>query len=139
MMVKELVIGQDVFSCSYQHIAFAVNTQGFNDAGFAGVVSDQYWPELANTGPKQLGQVMSRKVGDKTFHALVCHSLDQNGWDETPKIVTQCLDSIDIPDDEIIAVVSIGGGPIGRAMGADPDAIRSGMEASQKTVVVYSK
>lgn len=138
-MVENLVFGQDIFSGPEKHIAFAVNTQGYNDAGFAGMVSSRFWPELANTGDKKLGDVMSHEIeGGRMLHALVCHPLNDDGWAETPKVITECLDAMPVADDETVAIVSIGGGPTGQAMGADPNAILSGMEASTKKLVIYS-
>lgn len=127
----------DVFQAPHKHIAFAVNTEGYNDTGFAGAVSSRYWPELANTGAKKLGDVIS-KNGDKTFHALVCHSLGGDGWKKTTEAVTRCLDSLDIPDDEVIAIVLMGAGMVGQMGGADVFSILGGMARSKKKVAVYT-
>lgn len=136
-MIVNTVRG-NVFEAPHSHIAFAVNTEGFNDAGFAGQVSSRYWEGLANTGKKKLGDVLSQKAGEKTFHALVCHSLNENGWGKTAETVTKCLDSLDVPDDEPIAVVLMGGGMIGQMGGADVFAILGGMARSKKRVAVYT-
>lgn len=129
----------DIFAASQKHIAFAVNTQGYNDAGFAGQVSSRIWPKLEKTGGNNLGDVLTHKNGNKTYHALVCHSLDEGGWDETPRIARECLDKIDAPDDEEIAVVLMGSGPVGMMQGADVNAILAGMERSKKKLVVYTR
>lgn len=128
----------DVFQASHKHIAFAVNTGGYNDAGFAGAVSSRYWPELANTGAKKLGDALARNEKGKTFHALVCHSLGSDGWKKTAETVTKCLDSLDVPEDEIIAIVLMGAGMIGQMGGADTFAILGGMARSKKKVAVYT-
>ena len=128
----------DVFKTPYRHIAFAVNTEGYNDAGFAGAVSSRHWPELANTGAKKLGEVMSKNGKNKTFHALVCHSLGDDGWKKTAETVTRCLDSLDIPDDETIAIVLMGAGMVGQMGGADVYSILGGMARSKKKVAVYT-
>ncbi|TAN57315.1 hypothetical protein EPN15_04675 [Patescibacteria group bacterium] len=107
-------VRSDVFQTPDKHIVFAVNIEGFNDAGFAGVVSSLYWPELANTGPKKLGEVLSKNGKGKIFHALVCHSLGSDGWKKTAEIVTKCLDSLDVPDNETIAIVLMGAGIVGQ-------------------------
>ena len=92
MVVK--TVQDDIFNSEAKHIAFAVNTEGYNDAGFAGQVSSKYWNELANCGSHELGTVLSKKVGDKTFHALVCHSL-KNGWGENQaEVIKECFDKI---------------------------------------------
>lgn len=87
-------VQDDIFNSEANHIAFAVNVEGFNDSGFAGQVSRQYWNELANCGEHELGTVLSKTVGDKTFHALVCHSL-HNGWGENQaKVIKECFDKM---------------------------------------------
>lgn len=129
----------DIFAAPQKHIAFAVNTQGYNDAGFAGQVSGRIWPELASTGGNQLGEVLTHQNSTKTYYALVCHSLDSGGWNETPRVARECLDKIDSPDDEEIAVVLMGSDPIGMMQGADVDAILIEMEQSKKKLVVYTR
>ncbi len=135
-MIVDTVRG-DVFKTPHKYIAFAVNTEGCNDAGFAGAVSSRYWPELANTGAKKLGDVISKDGKGKTFHALVCHSLGGDAWKKTAETVTKCLDSLDVSDDETIAIVLMGAGMIGRMGGADVFSILGGMARSTKKVVVY--
>lgn len=136
-MIVDMVRG-DIFCCAAEHIAFAANAEGYNDAGFAGAVSARYWPGLANTGGNTLGDTLSRRAGGKTFHALVCHELRGEGWSRTPQLVEECLNSLDVPDDEPIAVVLVGGGMIGQMSGADVFAILGGMARSRKRIVVYT-
>ena len=83
------MIRADVLKAPQRHIVFAVNMEGFNDVGFAGQVSSRFWQELASTGPKKLGEVMTHEAGDHTFHAVVCHSLGKGGWQQTPEL-DQC-------------------------------------------------
>ena len=128
----------DVFKAPHKHIAFAVNTEGFNDAGFAGAVSSRHWPQLTNTGAMKLGDVVSMNVNGKTFHALVCHSLGGDGWKKTAETVTTCLDSLDVPDDETIAIVLMGAGMVGQLGNADVFSILGGMARSKKKVAVYT-
>jgi len=137
-MIVDSVV-RDIFEAPEAHIAFAVNTEGINDSGFAGLVARRHWPELAYVGPMGLGETIT-KVGDgKTFHALVCHSLGPGGWGGACQRITECLDALDIPEDETVAIVQVGGGPVGKAMGANVGAIREGMERSVRRVVVYSQ
>ena len=56
MVVK--TVQDDIFNSKAKHIAFAVNTEGYNDSGFAGQVSRKYWNELANCGEHELGTVL---------------------------------------------------------------------------------
>lgn len=129
----------DIFAAPQKHIAFAVNTQGYNDSGFAGQVSSRIWPELANTGGNGLGDVLIHRSGDKTYYALVCHSLDSGGWNETSRVARECLNKIDVSDGEEIAVVLMGSGPVGMMQGADVNAILASMEDSEQKLVVYTR
>lgn len=137
-MIASRVKG-NIFDTPHKHIAFAVNTEGYNDSGFVGQVSSRYWPQLVNIGKKKLGEVLYHRSGDKTFHALVCHSpRESGGWTKTPEMITKCLDSLDVPDDQVIAILLIGSGLAGQMGGADSSAILRGMEQSKKKVVVYA-
>lgn len=136
-MIIDLIRG-DVFRASQKCVAFAVNSEGYNDAGFAGQVSSHYWPELANTGQKKLGDILSHTAGGKTFYALVCHSLSDEGWKKTPQLVEECLNKLDVPDDTPFAIVLMGAGMIGQMGGADVFGNLGGMARSQKRVVVYT-
>ena len=134
MVVK--TIQDNIFNSEAKHIAFAVNTEGFNDSGFAGQVASTYWPELKNCGEYELGTVLSKTVGDKTFHALVCHSL-HNGWgDNQAKIIKECFDLIPA-NGESIATVAIGTGYVGMLSGADFRQIICGMHDSHQQILLY--
>lgn len=137
-MIVDTVRG-DVFKSPHKYIAFAVNTEGYNDAGFAGAVSSRYWPELANTGKKQLGDVLRNTADKKTFYAVVCHSLEaKDGWHYAATIVEKCLNKVEVPDSETIAVVLMGSGMVGQLGGADIFAILGGIARSKKRVAVYT-
>ena len=127
--------GMDILKGGENRIAFAVNTEGCNDAGFAGVISRKYWPELANIGECELGTVLTKTTADGiTLHALVCHSLD-NGWQNQTETIRKCFDAID--GDEPIASISIGTGLIGILSGANFAQIKRGMELSKKKIILY--
>ena len=136
MVVK--TIQDDIFNSEAKHIAFAINTEGYNDAGFAGRVSSEYWPELANCGEHEIGTVLSKTVGDKTFHALVCHSL-HNGWGEDQaEVIRECFDNIPV-DGEPIATIAIGTGFIGMMSGANFRQIVCGMHDSRQQIMLHAK
>lgn len=136
-MVIETIQG-DILESPHKHIVFAVNTQGFNDAGFAGLVACRYWPELANTGPQEIGTVLSKEADGRVFHAVVCHSLSgEPGWSKTPETVRRCLDELDVPEDEVVGAVLMGAGMIGMMSGANPHTIHNAMNASQRQLKVY--
>lgn len=50
-MIIKTVQG-NIFEAPFDHIVFGVNTEGYNDAGFAGQVASMFWPEIENTGEK---------------------------------------------------------------------------------------
>ena len=133
-MIIDYKKGQNILNSGETRIAFAVNAEGFNDAGFAGVVARNYWPELANTGPQQLGTVLTKACFGVTFYGLVCHSLE-HGWKDQAKIIKECFDKIEL--DEHVASISIGTGLIGILSGADFSQIKQGMENSNTKIVLY--
>lgn len=136
MVVK--TIQDDIFNSKAKHIAFAINKEGYNDAGFAGIISDKYWPELAICGEHEIGTVLSKTVGDKTYHALVCHSL-QNGWGEDQReVIKECFDNIPV-NDEPIATIAIGTGLVGMLSGANFRQIVCGMHDSKQQIMLYAK
>lgn len=137
-MIVDMVRG-DIFRTHCKHIAFAVNVEGYNDAGFAGAVTSRHWPELANTGGNRLGDVLHHQVGEKTFYALVCHELGGSGWTRTPDFVEQCLNMLEVSKDESIAIVLMGSGMVGQLGGADIFLILGAMARSNKRVFVYTR
>ncbi len=136
MVVK--TVNDNIFNSEAKHIAFAINTEGFNDAGFAGQVTSTYWPELENCGEHELGAVISKTVGDKTFHALVCHSL-YNGWgDNQAEIIRECFDLIPA-NGEPIATIAIGTGLVGKYSDANFRQIVCGMHDSYQHILLHCK
>lgn len=134
MVVK--TIQDDIFNSEAKHIVFAANTEGLNDSGFAGQVTSNCWPEFKKCGGLELGTVVSKTIGDKTFHALVCHSL-RNGWgDNQAEIIKHCFDLIPA-NGEPIATVAIGTGFIGKTSGADFRQIVRGMHDSHQQIILH--
>lgn len=136
MIVKQ--VRGNILASGHKHIVFAVNAEGHNDAGFAGLVAERYWGALLNTGGNKLGEVLTKATGGHIFHAIVCHDFAATGWSKAPELVEKGLNSLDVADDEEIGVVLIGGGPIGQMSGANPQAILEAMQRSQKRISVYS-
>ena len=92
-MIIEIKKGNDILAGNEKRIAFAVNSEGVNDSGFACMISRKFWPELAFIGKTELGTVLSKRVGNVEYFALCCHSL-KNGWGDQQKVITQCFDAI---------------------------------------------
>lgn len=135
-MIVNVVRG-DIFKSDLKHIVFAINTEGANDEGFCEVVGEKAaWHELASTGPKPLGAVISKKVGDRTFYGIAVHALVPGGWSKAPATIEKALN--ELPTDEVIGVVLMGGGMIGQASGADVLANLGAMARSTKKLAVYT-
>jgi hypothetical protein len=130
-------IPEDIFNTDANHIAFAVNTEGYNDSGFAGKVSSKCWPELAICGEHTLGTVLSKKVGNKTFHALVCHSLHKGWGDDQAEIIKECFDKIP-SNGEPVATIAIGTGFVGIMSGANFRQILCGMHDSDQEIILHA-
>ena len=135
-MVTDAIPG-NVFETPYKHIAFAVNTEGHNDAGFAGQVSSKI-PSFANTGGNELGDILEGFVEGKNFYGLVCHSFGGDGWENAPNAITACLDKLNVPEDETIAVVLMGAGMIGQLSGANVKENIRAIHRSKKKCVIYN-
>lgn len=135
MIVK--TVQDNVFNSEAKHIAFAINVEGSINSGFARQVSRIYWNELENSGEHEIGTVLSKTVGDKTFHALVCHSL-HNGWGENQAdIIKECFDKIPA-NGEPIATVAIGTGFIGSRSNANFRQIICGMHDSKQEIMLHA-
>lgn len=122
----------NILKGSEKRIAFAVNTFGVNDEGFAWMISQNFWPELAYIGKTKLGTVLTKKSGNIEFFALCCHS---RSWRNQKRIIKKCFDAI--PGDEPVASVAIGTGDIGVGSGANFRLILAGMKASKKEIILY--
>lgn len=134
MIVRQEV--GDITQGPERHVAFAINSEGHNDAGLAGNIARSFWPELANTGPIRMGEMLSKDTGQKVFHAMVVHSLEE-GWEEAPIHIEACFNELQVPTDEEVASITMGAGMIGALSGADPRANLAAMEASRKSIVLY--
>ena len=129
----------DIFDTTAKHIAFSINAEGSVGGGFDGSVARRGWPELLECGPQEVGTVLSKKIGDKTYHALVTHSLKE-GWGtdaEQRENTKKCFDNINVPEGEEIASIAIGTGFIGAMTGANPKQIVFGMCDSKQNITLY--
>lgn len=134
-----MIVGQkvgDVVAGPERHVAFAINSEGHNDAGLAGNIAYNFWPELASTGPIRMGEILSKDTGKKFFHAMVVHSLTE-GWGEAPGHIEACFNELQVATDEEIASVAMGAGMIGMLSGANPAENLAAMERSNKSIVIY--
>lgn len=119
-------------------IVFAINKEGINENGFAGSIATTLWPELYKLGGN-LGSVYSKTCDNKTYYAIVCHSLE-NGWgtpEEQTDTIKKCFDKIEQKEGDTIATVAIGTGRVGLSQGADKVAITRGMVLSKRLITYY--
>ena len=130
----------DILQSEDKHVVFGVNSEGHNDAGFAGLVTGKYWPELANTGGNELGEVLSKEVPElgKTFHAIVCHALENGGWADAPEHVKTAMAKLGINTEEKISSVLIGGGFVGQILESNSEAIVDAMKESGHKIDIYT-
>ncbi len=136
-MIKRVIKG-NVFTTHLSDIAFAINTDGYNDHGFASQILMRYTGKFAITGEQPLGTLISAHGRGKNFHGLVCHTLVPGGWKKAPQAITEALNKIPVPDDKEIAVVLMGTGIVGTESGANAEANVKAIHASKKQCVVYS-
>lgn len=136
-MVVDVVKG-NVFSSSLHSVVFAMNDDGANTDGFAGLVTGKCCPTGFVEEAFPLGTIVSLENDGKKFLGIVCHSLCQGGWSKTPQIVTSGLDLIEVQPDEKIAVVLMGAGLAGAVYGADVPAIVRAIHASKLQCVIYT-
>lgn len=135
-----LVVEGDILKTPARHIAFAVNFEtsegksGINTGGFAGQVAG-FIPEVGNFQYEK-GKPQTFSFGNKFYHALPVHSNEEGGWDQSPELITHCLNQLDVEDDEVIATVLIGGGVSGDIFNASSRNI-AGMLLSDKTLALY--
>lgn len=125
----------NIFNTKAKHIAFAINTEGLNDSGFAGKIS-QNWRDLENCGKNRIGTVISKNINGKMFHALVCYSLNGGWGDNQAQNIRECFDNIP-SNGEPIASISIGTGFIGKKYDVSLAQIICGMHDSNQKIILY--
>ena len=124
----------DIFTTEDKHIVFVFFTEGINDGGFAGMVASKFFPEIIETGGNKLGEVLSKTVGEKTFHGIVCHSL-RNGWVNADEIILKALNEMRV--EENMSIIAIGTGLVGILSGAPTGKIYEAFEKCNKNLTPY--
>lgn len=126
----------DIFTTKDKHIIFALNKEGFNDCGFAGQVAKRGFTEIIDTGGNKLGEILSKTIDNITYHGIVCHSLENGGWNNSANIILTALNKMDFDDNA--SIVTIGGGFVGIMQGAPYEDILSAFDTSNKKLTVWS-
>ncbi len=120
-----------------KHIAFVINKEGVIEYGLAGEVAFKFWPELVDCGSHDLGDVISKRVGNTTFHAMVTYSIAEGWPQDQSQIICDCLNKID-SNGEPIATTLIGNDLAGMMTGADYNQIVCGMLKSNQEIELYT-
>jgi hypothetical protein len=138
-MVIKTEIDGDVFTTEHRHIVFALNIEGKNIRGFALDVVLEGFEEIKNTNGKnpftneelRYGEVISKEINGKTYHGIVCYSL-QDGWgDNTYMHILKAFNELDVQ--EPMSVVDIGNFLMGERPGApDKDIYLAFMNCNKK-------
>lgn len=129
---------KNILKTTQKHIAFAINAEGINDSGFVSSIAEKHCPSLRYTGIRKLGDVVTFKTKTRAFHGLVCHRLSRHGWKHSPKYIEQGLNKIHILPNEQIAIVVLGGGDVGKKMGANVERNVQAIHRAKKNCVLYS-
>lgn len=134
-MIKNMEVG-DILKTEASHIAFAINKEGIADSSLAREVVKRGWPELED-GVYNIGTTLSKKIDEKTYHAMVCYSLrlTTEGIEQSD-VISSCLEQINT--DDVIAV-EIGTELAQKEHGTDINKIQSSMENSNKVLVLYQQ
>ena len=131
------IVRDDIFKTDLGYIAFGINMEGYNDHGFAGIVTKHHTPVIAYPGRKQLGTIVEAESKQFNFYGLVCHSL-RRGWHDAPGAIIESLDSIRLPLNYSVAVVLIGAGEGGKMSDADYIANLRAIHDAKRSCVVYT-
>ncbi len=137
------IVDQDILKeASEKHIAFYVTSSGYSDLNICYLMD---WPELHKRGRRKMGTALSRRSKGKTYHALVCHDLDDELFTKVPEAVRHCLDALEVDDGERIAVwpmVStflLRGGYDRYTIPGSYAPLLRGLFQTRKTVIAYVK
>lgn len=93
----------DIFNCNENHIAFAINQEGFPDNSIIKEIVKKGFSEITDRTYYSMGSVITKTIENKTYYGLVCYSM-RKGSQNKPEIMKNCLNQIDTMED--IAVVS---------------------------------
>ena len=115
-----------------EHIVFGVSPQGARDLIIEISVNK------ANTDRKKIGDVISYRIDDKILHICVCFSLHENGFRRTSQVIEDCLNELDIFENETVAVMITDNSGI-KIPEEKALTILGGIARSNKHVVFYYK
>lgn len=136
MPIADTVRGFSPFGTTINHVAFMIGENEPHE-GTAKLVVENFWPEFLEVTDRKIGEVFSKEDDSgRVFYALTCRSNENQGKGFS-KHVASCLDLMDVPDGERIALIVTG-----RDMKGSPNQnklleIFQGVENSRKKVVIF--
>lgn len=126
-----------IFEDSPKHVAFAINTDGYDNAGLGKLILENVWPDLYKNENFEIGDVKSKEIENIIFHAMVTYSLDKELEDNHGIIIKECLDKIKT-EGAPIHVGAIGTSFVGKSKGVNFNNVICGMMDSDKNIILHA-
>ena len=137
MIIK--AVNENIFNTEAKHIAFATSIEGWNNTKLAlDIINNNYWREIEDCGEHEMGTVISKQIGDKTFHALVCYSYNKGWGKNQADNIRTCLDKIET-NGEPIAITDIGEGSESLHSDVSFPKLLCGMQESKQDIILYTE
>lgn len=119
------------------NIAFAVDAEGTMRDDFSFFVASNFWSELFDRGEHEIGTVLTKKVDNVTFNAIVCYSTNYGWTSNQSQVIRDCINKISCKN-QVIDVVEIGTNENDKLLGADIKQIVYGMQLSDRYISLNS-
>lgn len=128
-----------VLKSRYKYIAFPVRTNGLLDS-FAQKIRELGFKELSQLTDQDLGNVITKEINGRIFHALPVISSHKEGWGSTSLILERCLNSDDIHPKKPVALMlrSIIDDEA-KACGAKTNLIIEVIKETKRNIVLFMK
>lgn len=126
----------NILNSNHKTIILGTNTEGYNDAGLAGLIAKTYWPELDDHKQRPLGEIRTHITQDRTYHAIVCHNWEPDGWKYAPQILLETLDQIAQTNTEEMGSILIGSG-LGLLQGVPLAGIQQALDMTKAKLEIF--
>lgn len=128
----------------YRYVVFAVSTEhGTADSDFREpFIVRRDWSQIRQL---KMGEIIWRETEQgelfgekkiKDYYAIVCFECKPDGWQNTPQTVQDCLDRLQVSDEEEVAVEFMGTGLESRNCQPDVFAIMDAIARSKKRIIL---
>ncbi len=135
-MIVDVINDDMLTASSHKYVAFGINTEGVLRGEFAREICNNYALGFSVTGKRELGEIIIIQTGLTKYYGIVCYSLE-NGWNDSPKILADCLNRIETLEKEKIAVYIMDSEFFTQMADANLNEIIKAIHLSQKQCVVY--